>query len=225
MQFHIPIDSDVTLQITVVVSEMFSQNAYLLRRTDKQEAIVIDPSFDVQGIFSYLQINECDLAVILNTHGHIDHIVGNTPVKQRFGDAPLVIGELDAFKLQDPEANLSAGYGIEVVSPPADRTVSHGEVIEYGGISLETRLTPGHSPGHVVWVYHDTEVPVVINGDVLFEGSVGRTDFPDGNFEHLERSIREQLYTLPDDTIVLTGHGNMTTIGHEKATNPFVRAI
>ena len=90
---------------------------------------------------------------------------------------------------------------------------------------METRNTPGHSPGHVVWVFYDTEVPVVINGDVLFEGSVGRTDFEDGDFDTLEKSIREQLYTLPDESIVLTGHGNATTIGQEKATNPFVNSI
>ena len=224
MHLQIPIDELSSLQIVTFVSEMFGQNAYLLRKTDTNACVLVDPSFEVEAIYNFLEEEDLHLAAILNTHGHIDHIVGNAPMKKRFPDVPLVIGELDAHKLADPVANLSSGYGIEVVSPPADATVSHLQVINYGGIEFETRLTPGHSPGHVVWLVEQTDVPVVINGDVLFDGSVGRTDFVDGSFEDLETSIREQLYTLPDDSIVLTGHGNLTTIGKEKATNPFVRS-
>ena len=225
MQYRITMDEKRFLEITRIESKMFGQNAYLLRISDQKHCVLVDPSFEVQPIFSYLDDNSYELDAILNTHGHIDHIVGNQPVKKRYPSVPLLIGEGDVHKLSDPEANLSAGYGIEVISPPADRTVVHGEIISYGGIDLETRNTPGHSPGHVVWVFYDTEVPVVINGDVLFEGSVGRTDFEDGDFDTLEKSIREQLYTLPDESIVLTGHGNATTIGQEKATNPFVNSI
>ena len=224
MQLKIPIDQQSSLEIVVFVSEMFGQNAYILRKTNTNECVLIDPSFDVGEIFDFLEKYSLKLAAILNTHGHIDHIVGNDPLKKRFPDVPLVIGEFDAHKLVDPVANLSSGYGREVISPPADYTVSHMQVISYGGLDFETRLTPGHSPGHVVWIVDQTEVPVIINGDVLFDGSVGRTDFVDGSFEDLETSIREQLYTLPDDSIVLTGHGNLTTIGKEKATNPFVRS-
>lgn len=221
MQF--PIDNQTSIQIATFVSELFGQNAYLLRHTNSDKCVLVDPSFEVDSIFEFLRINELEPAAILNTHGHIDHIVGNLPIKERFPDIPLIIGELEAHKLLDPVANLSSGYGIEVVSPPADLTVSHNEIIKYGGLELETRLTPGHSPGHVVWVCHQSLVPVVINGDVLFAGSIGRTDFPDGSSADLETSIREQLYTLPDETIVLTGHGKVTTIGQEKATNPYVR--
>lgn len=220
---QIPIDDQSSLEIVTFVSEMFGQNAYLLRMSTSDNCVLVDPSFEVEAIFEYLKDNELQLSVILNTHGHIDHIVGNAPIKERFPDVPLVIGELDAHKLLDPVANLSSGYGIEVISPAADRTVSHNQRINYGGLELETRLTPGHSPGHVIWIYHESVVPVVINGDVLFDGSIGRTDFPDGDFADLETAIREQLYTLPEDAIVLTGHGNLTTIGKEKTTNPFVR--
>ena len=224
MQLQIPIDERTSLEIFVFVSEMFGQNAYLLRKTDTNACVLVDPSFDLDAILDFLKNNSFHLAAILNTHGHIDHIVGNERMKRHFPDAPLLIGELDAHKLVDPVANLSSGYGLEVISPPADDTVSHMEVISYAGVDFETRLTPGHSPGHVVWIVDETEVPVVINGDVLFDGSIGRTDFIDGSFEDLETSIREQLYTLPDDSIVLTGHGKLTTIGKEKATNPFVRS-
>ncbi len=225
MQIEIQIDHGAKLEITTIVSQMFSQNAYILRRTDRQDCLIVDPSFDTQRILEYLLEHGYDVAAILNTHGHIDHIIGNEPMKLNFPAAPLIIGELDACKLTDAEANLSAGYGIELNSPSADKTVKHGERLSYAGISLETRFTPGHSAGHVVWVCRTAEVDLVINGDVLFAGSVGRTDFPDGNFQALEQSIQTQLYALPNDTLVLTGHGEMTTIGQEKLTNPFVRPL
>jgi glyoxylase-like metal-dependent hydrolase (beta-lactamase superfamily II) len=214
--------SDTPVQITTVVSEMFAENAFIIHLNGRTDCIVIDPSFDTLPILQYLTQNELTVSAILNTHGHTDHIVGNKDIKSQFPEAPLVIGAGDAPKLTDPQLNLSASYGLGIVSPPADQTVEHGEIIEFAGIRLETRNTPGHSSGHVVWIWHETTPVVAINGDVLFAGSIGRTDFPDGSFEILEESIRQQLYTLPDDTIVLTGHGNKTTIGQEKRMNPFV---
>ena len=222
MHFSIPIDNQESLEIITIVSEMFGQNAFLIRKSSKRECVIVDPSFDVESLLGHVANLELTVSCILNTHGHIDHIVGNREVKDRYPYSPLIIGEDDAFKLLDPEANLSAGYGLKVISPAADKTVVHGEVLSYAGLAFETRLTPGHSPGHVVWVCRDAETPVVINGDVLFQGSVGRTDFSDGSFEDLEHSIRSQLYSLSDETIVLTGHGNPTTIGQEKKSNPFV---
>ena len=214
--------SETPVQITTVVSEMFAENAFIVHLKDRNDCIVIDPSFDTESILQYLTKNDLTVSAILNTHGHTDHIVGNKAIKLQFPHAPLVIGVGDAPKLTDPQLNLSASYGLGIVSPPADQTVVHGEIIEFAGIRLETRNTPGHSCGHVVWIWHDATPTVAINGDVLFAGSIGRTDFPDGSFEVLEQSIRQQLYTLPADTIVLTGHGNNTTIGQEKQTNPFV---
>ncbi len=214
--------SETPVQITTVVSEMFAENAFIVHLKDRNDCIVIDPSFDTETILQYLTKNDLTVSAILNTHGHTDHIVGNKAIKLQFPHAPLVIGAGDAPKLTDPQLNLSASYGLGIVSPPADQTVVHGEIIEFAGIRLETRNTPGHSCGHVVWIWHDTTPTVAINGDVLFAGSIGRTDFPDGSFEVLEQSIRQQLYTLPADTIVLTGHGNTTTIGQEKQSNPFV---
>lgn len=214
--------SETPVHITTVVSEMFAENAYILHLGDRNDCIVIDPSFDTMSILQYLSKNGLTVSAILNTHGHTDHIVGNAVIKGQFPDAPLIIGVGDSPKLTDPQLNLSASHGLAIVSPVADQTVVHGEVIEFAGIRLETRNTPGHSCGHVVWICHETTPTVAINGDVLFAGSVGRTDFPDGSFEVLEQSIREQLYTLPDETLVLTGHGDRTTIGREKKTNPYV---
>ena len=109
-----------------------------------------------------------------------------------------------------------------MVSPPADRTVREGDVLELAGMKLEVWETPGHSAGHVVFVAREAQPVRVFGGDVLFAGSIGRTDFPDGSWDQLRKSIHEKLFTLPDETVVYSGHGPATTIGEEKRTNPFV---
>src|SRR6185369_13316894 len=119
-------------------------------------------------------------------------------------------------KLTDPQKNLSAQFGIPITSPPADQFVNEGDAIEFAGFTLQVREIPGHSSGHVVFICRELTPPVVFGGDVLFAGSVGRTDFPDGDFEQLAAVIREKLFVLPDETIVLSGHGPETTIGEEK---------
>ena len=160
-------------------------------------------------------------AAILNTHGHSDHIAGNAALKERWPESPLLIGFGDANKLTDPQLNLSANYGLPMVSPPADATLAAGDKLEDAGIAFEIRETPGHSPGHIVFVCKQYDPWIVFGGDVLFRGSIGRTDFPDGNHEDLLRSVREELFTLPDSAIILPGHGPATTVGTEKSTNPF----
>jgi glyoxylase-like metal-dependent hydrolase (beta-lactamase superfamily II) len=124
--------------------------------------------------------------------------------------------------LTDPMLNLSGLWEFDVTSPPADRLVTDGETLTVAGIPLEVREIPGHSPGHVVYVVHDAEPKIVLGGDVLFAGSVGRTDLPGGSFERLAAGIRAKLWPLPDETVVFPGHGPPTTIGEEKRTNPFV---
>jgi glyoxylase-like metal-dependent hydrolase (beta-lactamase superfamily II) len=135
-----------------------------------------------------------------------------------------MIGAGDAAKLTDPNGNLSAQYGLPITSPPADRLLREGDKVSLAGIELDVLETPGHSAGHIVFVWKEPTPWVVFGGDVLFQGSIGRSDFPDGSFEELAASIRTKLYTLPDDTQVLPGHGPPTTIGMEKRTNPFVSA-
>ena len=108
-----------------------------------------------------------------------------------------------------------------IISPPADRLVNEGDLVEYAGFQFEILEIPGHSPGHVVFLRRG-QTNIVLGGDVLFRGSIGRTDFPGGSFERLASGIRTKLYTLPDNTVVYPGHGPVTTTGHEKRTNPFV---
>src|SRR5262249_702955 len=116
----------------------------------------------------------------------------------------------------------SAVFGDPITSPPADATVKEGDVIEHAGLTLEVRHIPGHSPGHVVFVYRDRPAHV-FGGDVLFRGSIGRFDFPGGSAPALLGGIRDKLLTLPADTVVYPGHGPVTTVGHEKATNPYLQ--
>jgi len=211
-----------TAKFVTITSVAFEENAYLAYLPDRKDCIVFDPGLEPEKIVAEIEERQLEVAAILCTHGHADHIAGNQELKQRWPDAPLVIGSGDAIKLIDANENLSAGFGVPLTSPPADQTVDEGEVVEFAGFRFEVRETPGHSSGHVVFVASELIPIQVFGGDVLFAGSVGRTDLPGCSFDVLERSIREKLYTLPDDTVVLPGHGPTTTIGQEKRTNPFV---
>lgn len=170
------------LQIQTVVSMPFEENTYVVWRTGSKDALVIDPGLEPELILQCLEQHGLRVAGILNTHGHADHIAGNAAMKQAFPEAPLLIGVNDAHMLLDARANLSAGYGLELVSPPADRTLVEGDRVTLAGIELEVREVPGHSVGHVVLVYHGKPA-VVFGGDVLFRGSIGRSDFPGGSFQ------------------------------------------
>jgi hydroxyacylglutathione hydrolase len=208
-------------QLHTIVSMPFEENTYVAWLPDRRDAIVVDPGLEPEPIVMFLADNGLVPAAILNTHGHADHIAGNDLLKQAFPDAPLIIGVNDAPMLIDANLNLSAPFGMPIVSPPADRLVREGDVIEAAGFRLEVLDIPGHSPGHVVFVYRAQPI-VVFGGDVLFRGSVGRTDFPGGSFDLLHRGIRDKLFPLPPETTVYPGHGPVTTVGHERLTNPFV---
>lgn len=210
------------LIVKVVESAPFAQNAYVVWRRGGREALVIDPGFDVEAIADVLAANDLTPTAILNTHGHADHIAGNAEMKARHPGAPLLIGRNEAHLLGDPSANLSAPFGLPFTSPPADRLVDDGERLDLAGLSIEVREIPGHSPGSVVFVLDEFDPPVVLGGDVLFAGSIGRTDLG-GDFPRLASGIRSRLYALPDATVVWPGHGPSTTVGAERKNNPFVR--
>jgi len=209
------------LEIRTIESMPFAENTYVVWLPGRKDALVIDPGLEPGLILDVLDEEQLTPAAILNTHGHGDHIGGNEALKTTYPQAPLIVGANEARLLTDANANLSAPFGAPITSPPADQLVREGDVVEAAGIRLEVLDVPGHSPGHVVFVYRDSPC-VVFGGDVLFRGSIGRYDFPGSNGRLLIDGIRTKLFTLPSDTVVYPGHGPTTTIDYEMRTNPFV---
>ena len=210
------------MQLATIVSAPFEENTYVAHLEGRDDCLVVDPGLEPDKILAHLDRHGLVPAAILNTHGHSDHIGGNAALKRRWSDCPLVIGAGDAAKLPDAALNLSAAFGMPVTSPPADVTVQDGETYSAAGFELEVLDIPGHSLGHVVYVWQDHRPPVAFVGDVIFSGSIGRTDFPDGDFQQLADGIHAKLFNLAEETILLSGHGPATTVGREKRKNPFV---
>jgi glyoxylase-like metal-dependent hydrolase (beta-lactamase superfamily II) len=210
------------LNVGAIVSAPFDENTYIAHLTSRKDCVIFDPGFEPDGIFDYLSQHQLTPSAIVCTHGHSDHIAGNGVMKQRWPECPIVIGEGDAPKLTDSTLNLSAAFGFNLTSPPADRLLHEGDRFASAGLELDVLETPGHSIGHIVLVCRQVQPWQVFGGDVLFSGSIGRTDFPDGSFDDLREAIHAKLFTLPDDTIILPGHGPKTTVGREKRSNPFV---
>jgi hydroxyacylglutathione hydrolase len=209
------------LQIRVIESMPFSENTYVVFLDGRDDCLVIDPGMEPDRILDLLHNLKKEPAAILNTHGHGDHIAGNEAMKVAFPDAPLMIGTNEARLLTDANANLTGLFGMPIVSPEADRLLNEGDRIELAGIEFDVLDVPGHSPGHVVFVWRGSPNKV-FGGDVLFERGIGRTDFPGSNGPLLLQGIRSKLFTLPPETIVYPGHGEPTTIGAERSFNPFV---
>jgi hydroxyacylglutathione hydrolase len=158
--------------------------------------------------------------MLLNTHCHIDHVFGNYFVNETYGLKPI-IHKADLFLLESLE-KVAQMYQIPNVdiSPEPLRFIDEGDVIEFGNTKLEIIFVPGHAPGHVAFIHNETKS--VISGDVLFQGSMGRTDLPGGDMDTLINSIKTKMFALPEEFTVYSGHGPTTTIGHEKKTNPFL---
>ncbi|RMG17541.1 MAG: MBL fold metallo-hydrolase [Deltaproteobacteria bacterium] len=201
----------------------FQENTWLIGPEGAGPCIVVDPgAFDAtetERLVQAMERRHWTPAAIVNTHGHIDHIAGIPALQQRY-DLPLYIHPGEKMWIEHV-AEQCALFGLPPLPEPrVDRWLEDGEQLCFGPIAFEVRHVPGHTPGGCAFVFDGH----VVTGDTLFAGSIGRTDFPGGSFPQLERSIREKLYTLPDETQVHSGHGPDTTIGRERRHNPFVRA-
>ena len=209
------------LEIETIESAPFAENTYVAHLAAGTACVVFDPGMEPDRIVEYVERRGLQPAARRVTHGHADHIAGRPELKQRWPAVPIVIGRGEANKLVDAWENLSAQFGLPVTTPPADVLLDEGP-FTVGGLEFDVAAIPGHSSGHVVFIWRGGPRPVVFGGDVLFQGSIGRTDFPGGSFAALAAGIRSKLYVLPDDALVLPGHGPPTTIGREKRSNPFV---
>lgn len=205
------------IKVVSVPNGRFMENCYLVADEGRGECAVIDPGEDTALIGRALEDLGMRPVAIWLTHAHIDHVVG-VPELKRITGAPVYLHP-DDRPLYDRVVQQAAAFGMRASPlPPPDRAFVHGDQVRVGDVAFAVRHTPGHSPGSVSLVGSDA----VFVGDVLFQGSIGRCDLPGGDMDTLLQSIRRELLSLPDDTIVYSGHGPETSIGRERASNPFL---
>ncbi len=191
-------------------------NCYLICCEKTNAGAVIDPGDDAPIILDYIKETKLDVKYILLTHGHVDHLAHLMKLKDKI-DAEFLMHEDDAFLLKGLFAQ-ALMFGLpNPGNPKPDRFVTDGEEINLGKLKIKVLHTPGHSPGSVTFHVEDK----LFVGDLIFSGSIGRTDLPKGDYQTLIDSVQTKIFTLPDETIIYPGHGPETTVGQEKATNPF----
>lgn len=204
---------------TFTGSGSFQQNAWLAVCDATGEALVIDPGAAAPDMCRVIEAEHLDIRAVVLTHAHLDHVEG-VPDIRALTDAPILLHPADGFLYQAATEQATA-FGVHAPRlPSVDGALAHGDEVAFGECVFCVRHAPGHSPGHVVLVNEDERIAIV--ADVVFAGSIGRTDLPGGDMQQLLHSIREQVLTLPDDTRLFTGHGPETTVGWERRTNPFL---
>jgi hydroxyacylglutathione hydrolase len=205
------------MKYELVIVGALETNCYLVYCEETRACAVIDPGADPEKIISAIADLELKPVIVLNTHGHVDHIGGNSDIVGKYR-VPLAMHAADTGMLQVSDyIELSLLLGARN-SPPPDRLLAEGDEIAVGRITLRVMHIPGHTAGSVGFV----AAGVLFSGDTLFCGGVGRTDLPGGSWKDLEKSIRERILTLPEETIVLPGHGPWTTVEQERDSNPFL---
>ena len=198
----------------------FQENTYLVVDDATGDAIVIDPGAEADEIISMIQSSGATPRAIWLTHAHLDHIGAISELRRRYPDVPVHLHALDR-PVYDSASFFAESYGVPFEQPEApDEELAHGDVVRVGNLVFEVLHVPGHSPGHVA--FHGNGI--LLGGDVLFAGSIGRTDLPMANPEHMQESLRN-LAALPPDTVVYPGHGDATTIAEELRSNPFLNGL
>lgn len=211
------------LKIELFTFNPFGENTYVLS-DETNQCVIVDPGCytmeEKEELSRYIADNGLKPVKILLTHAHIDHVLGINYLTGKY-NLPIVMNEIEVELLRSA-AVYGQMWGIQVEpSPEPTSFLKEGDIFNFGNCNFEVYFTPGHSPGSLCFLHRESLQ--LLAGDVLFNESIGRTDLPGGNFETLERSIKEKLYTMDDKVIVYPGHGPSTTIGHEKQHNPFVR--
>jgi glyoxylase-like metal-dependent hydrolase (beta-lactamase superfamily II) len=210
------------MDVRMLTVGQVAENCFVVRREGADRGLIVDPGEEAERILQVVDELGLGIDAILLTHTHFDHIGAVAPVAKATG-APVYCPEIEVPVLADIMAYVPwPGFG-PYESYDADETVSGGEKLELAGFEIDVLFTPGHSPGHVTYAIRDE--PAVFSGDVLFEGSVGRTDLPGGDWATLLESIRSLVDGLPEDTRVYPGHMGLTTLGAERATNPFLAEL
>jgi hydroxyacylglutathione hydrolase len=204
------------MKYELIIVGALETNCYLAYGDASRACAIIDPGAEPEKIFAAVAALELKPSVVLNTHGHADHIGANRDMKDKYS-VPVWIHAADAPMIEASDhIQLSLLLGVKD-SPPPDRLLEDGDTIPVGGGSLRVVHTPGHTPGSVVFLGDG----ILFSGDTLFCGGVGRTDLPGGSWKDLDRSIREKILVLPGETLVLPGHGPWTTVEQEKLSSPF----
>ena len=209
------------LHVKTFVFNPFSENTYVVY-DDSLEAVVIDPGCYEQEekdhLDNFIKSEKLIVTYLLNTHAHIDHVLGNYHVKEKY-KVPFLMHKKDESVLKAVKA-YAPNYGfINYTEALPDQFLEEGDDVIFGNSKFSVLFVPGHAPGHIA--FYNQKEKILMGGDVLFKRSVGRTDLPGGNHETLINSIHQKLFVLPDDVVVYPGHGDTTTLGEEKISNPF----
>ena len=208
------------MKVAIIPVTPFQQNCSLLVCEETKKAAVVDPGGDIERILEVVEQQGVELEKIFLTHGHIDHCGGTAELAERLG-LPVEGPHADDRFLIDDLPQQGARFGFEALRAfEPTRWLAGGDEVQFGKVRLQVRHCPGHTPGHVIFFSPEHRLALV--GDVLFAGSIGRTDFPRGNHAALIRSIREELWPLGSDVTFIPGHGPTSTFGEERASNPFV---
>ncbi len=207
------------LHVEPFVAGAFEQNGYVVWQEDATFAVAVDPGACADAMADFLADNGLFCEAILLTHAHIDHIEGVAALVRRTGAS--IHMHADDRPIYERVLEMGAAFGLDVEPPPpVDHTLEHGQQLAFGDIRLEVRHVPGHSPGHVL--FYSSTGGFALVGDVVFAGSIGRTDLPGGSMQTLMHSIRDRVLTLPDETVLYPGHGPATTVARERVGNPFL---